>query len=122
MTRMCVASVAVALGSAMLLLAPAEVVAKSGLGGLSAHHHAFGSGHHGAFRSRHHGAFRGRPLFGGYLTTTPYYGPDDIGEGPLRTFVASPEPPHALSCDRSEAMVTVPSEDGGTREIKVTRC
>jgi hypothetical protein len=33
-----------------------------------------------------------------------------------------PEPPHAPACHRSEEIVTVPSEGGGTRQIKIIRC
>ena len=33
-----------------------------------------------------------------------------------------PQPPPASACNRSEEMVTVPSEGGGTRQIKIIRC
>jgi hypothetical protein len=33
-----------------------------------------------------------------------------------------PEPKRASGCNRSEETVTVPSEDGGTRQIKMIRC
>jgi len=32
------------------------------------------------------------------------------------------EPPAALTCHRTEQVVTVPAEEGGTRDIKITRC
>jgi hypothetical protein len=32
------------------------------------------------------------------------------------------EPPPALTCHRTEQVVTVPAEEGGTRDIKITRC
>jgi hypothetical protein len=31
-------------------------------------------------------------------------------------------PPRALTCQRTEQVVTVPAEEGGTRDIKITRC
>lgn len=33
-----------------------------------------------------------------------------------------PQPPPAPACNRSEKIVTVPSEGGGTRQIKIIRC
>jgi len=33
-----------------------------------------------------------------------------------------PEPPYQLTCTRSREIVTVPSENGGLREIGITRC
>jgi hypothetical protein len=33
-----------------------------------------------------------------------------------------PEPPPAPVCNRSQEIVTVPSEAGGTRQIKIIRC
>jgi len=36
--------------------------------------------------------------------------------------VLANEPPRVLDCKRSRQNVTVPSEDGGTRQISVTRC
>jgi hypothetical protein len=122
MTKLYVPSASVALGLAMLLLVPFDVAAKSGGGGLGVHHGGFHSRHTGGFRSHRHGGFRHRPLLGGYVTTAPYYGPPYIGDAPIQTFVAPPEPPHALSCSRGQATVTVPSADGRTREIKITRC
>ncbi|HZQ11486.1 MAG TPA: hypothetical protein VFB31_01610 [Pseudolabrys sp.] len=59
--------------------------------------------------------------YGGYIATAPY------GDQPAVTYVAAPEPiivqpPRVLSCQRSEQVVTVPAEAGGTRDIRVTRC
>jgi hypothetical protein len=125
------ASVPVALSSAMLLLAPFEVAAQSGGGGSGAHRGGFHSPHQGGFRSQHRGGFRSQhrgsfrnwPLYGGYVSTAPYYyGRDYTEEAPLQTFIVPPEPPHSLDCQRSQTTVTVTSEDGGTRQISVTRC
>jgi hypothetical protein len=116
-------SVPVALGLLMLLVAPFEVAAKPGVGGSGAHKGGFGSHHQGSFHSHRRGSYRNWPLYGGYLSTAPYYyGHDYVGEGPLTTFITPPEPPRSLDCKRSQTTVTVPSEDGGTRQITVTRC
>lgn len=48
----------------------------------------------------------------GDLATTTYPGTDGLAPGPL------PAP----ACHRSEEIVRVPSEGGGSREIKITRC
>jgi hypothetical protein len=100
---------------AMLLLAPSEVAAKSSGVGFGAR----------AFHSGHHGAFRRAPFLGGVITSTPYayYGPDYVGGALLREVVSPPpEPPRVLNCHRSQETVIVPSEDSGTREIRITRC
>jgi hypothetical protein len=61
----------------------------------------------------------------------PYYGYDyfptdaygDInGTTYPETVGFVPEPPPAPICHRSEEIVTVPSEGGGTRQIKIIRC
>jgi hypothetical protein len=61
----------------------------------------------------------------------PYYGYDyfptdaygDInGTAYPETVGFVPEPPPAPVCHRSEEIVTVPSEGGGTRQIKIIRC
>lgn len=142
MTKSYVARVLAALGL-MLLLAPCGAAAKSGRGG--AHHNGFHS-HHGRYRLHRHRGFQYRPrfhrgfqywpLYGGFVSTAPYdsgslvpyygamppyFGPDYVG-GPPQTFVAPPEPPPALHCKRSRTTVTVPSADGGTRKVVVTRC
>ena len=76
-------------------------------------HRAFA--HRGrTFHGRHHDG-RGHGVFGGFITSGPYNGFVDE--------VASPDyaamPP--LQCRRTEEIKVVPSEDGGTREIKITR-
>ena len=121
MSKSYVSSVPVALGLVILLHAPFEAAAKSRAGGLGVHHGGSHSHQHGGFRSHRHGGLQHRPLHG-YVSTAPYYGPDYFGEAPLQMFVAPSEPPHSLDCKRSQSTVTVPSEDGGTRQIIVTRC
>jgi hypothetical protein len=66
------------------------------------------------FHGRHHDRFD-RGAFGGFITSWPYDEPVDSIASP--TYVAAP----LLQCRRSEEIKTVPSEDGGTREIKITR-
>jgi hypothetical protein len=71
-----------------------------------------------AAKPRHVG-FRQYPIFG-----VPYVGGYDDGPVPsmLAGFELSPQPPRALTCQRTQQTVVVPSESGGTREITVTRC
>jgi hypothetical protein len=62
------------------------------------------------------------PFFGG-LSVVP---PGDFGlapgSAPATTVVTVAEPPRALSCHHSREIVEVPSEDGGTKPITITRC
>jgi hypothetical protein len=131
MTRMIAAGVAAALGAVMLLALPMHAAAKSGSGGgaKSFHSHSASGNrpqarHRGAFRARHERALHGGPLVAGYLAYPPYsyYGADAVGEAPLVRFVSPPEPPRVLNCQRSREAITVAAQDGGTREIKITRC
>jgi hypothetical protein len=76
-------------------------------------HRAFA--HRGrAFHGRRHDG-RGHGVFGGFITSGPYNGFVDEVASP--DYVAMPP----LQCRRSEEIKVVPSEDGGTREIKITR-
>jgi hypothetical protein len=120
-----VASVTCALCAvAILLSAPYEVAAKAGGAGFGAH--PFFS--HRPMLSRrpftNHRAFRGFPwLGGGFVSTYPYFEPDYVnGTPPTDVVYSVPQPPRALNCHRSIETLTVPSEDNGTREIKITRC
>jgi hypothetical protein len=73
----------------------------------------------------HHGAFRRFPLFGVASTPywAPYYGlPDYLSGEPVDATVSTPEPPATLTCKRSQQVVSVPSWDGGMREVRITRC
>jgi hypothetical protein len=71
--------------------------------------------------SARHGVHRRFPVWG--IPWPSYYGaPDDVTAGLAETNVAPPELPAMLTCKRSQQAVTVPSWDGGTREVRVTRC
>jgi hypothetical protein len=131
-----VAIVAIMACSAMTLLLASEASAGPGGRGLAARparayfpaqafprqtvptHRAFALqtfAHRGRkFHGRHHDRF-GRGAFGGFITSGPYDESVDRIASP--TYVAAP----LLQCRRSEEIKTVPSEDGGMREIKITR-
>ena len=74
--------------------------------------HAFG---HQSFHNRFHKTF-----------VIPYadyddgYPTDTVGDYPPPIVVPPPSPPSA--CHRSEDTFTVPSEGGGTRQIKIINC
>jgi hypothetical protein len=115
MMKMLPAGIAVA----VVLLSPLETAAKSRGAGLTA-------GAYYAYRgtaafSKRYGVYRGYPLFGGFAPSTPYY-PPYIERTSLAVSVPPPEPPYALTCQHSVQTITVPSEEGGTREIRITRC
>jgi hypothetical protein len=51
------------------------------------------------------------------------YSAANYSGGDLLTRFAFPAEPRAwTSCHRNHETVTIPSEDGGTREVSVTRC
>lgn len=98
---------------ALFLPTPTEVAAKSAGAGFGAR--AF---HTGGHRSAH----RAVPWAGGFASA-PYYSPGYMGDGQSVVIVLPPpEPPHQLTCTRSREIMTVPSEDGGVREVGITRC
>jgi hypothetical protein len=110
-----IASVSCALcAAAMLLLASFEVAARSGGAGLGAR----------SFHSRtHFGAHRHFPLYGGVAASALYDAPNSFGNAQLAGIAFPPrEPARVLTCRHSQETMTVASEDGGTREIKITRC
>jgi hypothetical protein len=95
-------------------------------GGFAGHRFAISHGFVRPFRRNF--AFRkGRRTFatGGLW---PYYGYDSDTYGDINgtTYPETdgfvPEPPPAPVCHRSQEIVTVPSEGGGTRQIKIIRC
>ena len=99
--------IAVALGLATL---PVEVSAK-GIGGHAFHaarhhHHAFGYGPYGGLVAADY-ANDVEPVFD--VSTTQSLGPLIL-------------PSFASSCHHSVEIKTVPSEEGGTREITIRRC
>jgi hypothetical protein len=111
-------AVGIAAGLALAML-PVAVSAK-GLGGHSAH--AIGPLFFKGSPIRHHNRAFGYPPYGAIVAT---YAPgnesvSDVsmpqGLGP--EILAS----SVLSCHHSQEIKTVPSEDGGTRQITITRC
>jgi hypothetical protein len=96
---------------AMLLLAPPEA-ANARAGG--AHGLHFSAHHH---HSARHWARHRFPYYGGYLVLSPYE--------PNVTY-ALPQPiefrRESYSCRYDRQVVTVASEQGGTRQITITRC
>ena len=105
-----------ALSIAASLVTPAVVDAK-GFGS----HHSFGPAVFAHAPGRHHHAFghRRAPLAGyGYVMPAAYIEPNIDEFASVRSIVLSP----AARCRHSRETVTVPSEDGGTREITITRC
>ena len=130
MTKMHAAGAAVALGFVMASFAPFEAAAKSGGAGFGARpFHSIRPGFHSvrpafshrplAHRSRNFGQV---PWYGGGVVSAPYGTPGPMPDALRVGFVAPLEPPYALSCQHSLETVKVPSEDGGTREIRITRC
>jgi hypothetical protein len=119
---------------AVLLLAPFEAAAKSGgarVGGVGAFHAAAHAGAHRGLAHRgfaHRGLAQRRfPLLAGTALPGGYYDASygyALGEADNGTIVVvrPPEPPRVLTCERSRQTVTVDSEYGGTREIRITRC
>lgn len=76
-----------------------------------------------------------RPFFPGRRFVRPFLGWEPVpygwgwpdygyGDIPNDAFGDNtvPEPPRTFGCNRSVETVTVPSEDGGTRQIKMIRC
>jgi hypothetical protein len=133
MKKMNVAGVAVALGFLLTLPAPFEAAAKSV--GAAFGSRSFHSGRplfsHRPFAQRpfaqrpfaqRHRASRQSPWWGGGFADAPYVTPASAGDAPQVVFVSPPAPPRALTCQRSRDTVNVQSEDGGTREIRITRC
>jgi hypothetical protein len=133
-----VATASAALG--LFLLASSQTAASAGggfgFGGHVGHFHGlFG---HGFAAAHRHGFFArrwrnpwwlGNGAWGQYAGFVPYapywpYEANNYAIGPTSTPVVlvQPQPPAALACQRSQEVVTVPSEEGGTRPITVTRC
>jgi hypothetical protein len=124
------ASAASALCAAtLLLLAPCDGSAKPGGVSVRSGGAFFGARtfHRGAYlRGTHARAFR---RAGGAVSVAPYgysYGaydaPGYVDSGPPAVAETPSAPPRVLNCQRREETVTVPSESGGVREIRVTRC
>ena len=121
------ASVA-AIGSVVLLFGPLDVAAKSGPAKAGAAKPGAHVSHRllapfkGVPRAHHRKGFRGyRDV--AILSSSPYdFWSNGSGGDLPATLAIPPAPPYELSCERSYETVTVTSDNGGTREIKVTRC
>jgi hypothetical protein len=110
---------------AMLLLAPLGLAANARSGGFGAHTFHFAGLHRSASHlhsARSRGAFGQWPFFGGIVAVPPYASDNILTYAMPERVVFVPEPPRALSCHHSQETVTVPSEEGGTRQITITRC
>lgn len=102
---------------ATMLLAPLAIAA--GLHGHGVHAVQF----HSHFRSaRHHGNQSALLGYAGLYTVPPYTSNGSISETTAPAVVYVREMPRALSCQHSMEIKKVPSEDGGTREVTITRC
>lgn len=61
------------------------------------------------------------PWYGGYYALPPYAsGDDDVTSTAPATVMYVPA--RAPNCHKIQEAMTVPSEDGGTRQVTVTRC
>ena len=102
---------------------PMEAAARSA-GGVSGIR-SFGPTGRNHFRSRWNS---GVPGYGGYgYGGYVAYGPDSYAmfpqnSGVVESVAVSAEPPRQLTCHRSQQTKIVPSEDGSTKEILITRC
>ena len=98
------------------------VAAALGLAGLPIEVSAKGIGGHGFHAGHHHRAFAYGP-YGGLVITGKAIGSEPVGyvstSQPLGPVIP---PTFVLQCHHSVETVTVPSEEGGTREITIRRC
>jgi hypothetical protein len=107
-------------------------LARGGCGGCGCHgggcgcHGGGGGCHRGFGRCRCGGVQVACGCTGGFWPSYGYdYVPiDQYGDMDVSTYpeTVAPEPPRAPACHRSEETVKVPSEGGGTRQIKIIRC
>lgn len=120
MTRPLASVVVAAFAATLMSLAPFDTLAnaRSGVHGAATHFHP--AGHRG--RAAHHHRAINRWPFYGEIATTPYAFDDAMTASPPETVVFVREMPDALSCQASQQIVTVPSEDGGVRQITIRRC
>jgi hypothetical protein len=100
------------------LTATPSLALKPGFGGFEFHPFIHGRG----FAHRRASQY---PWYGGVAAYDPYsfvapQGSDD-GDAIIK-LVPPPEPPHSLTCKHSEETKAVPSEDGGVKQIVITRC
>ena len=106
-----------------LTATPSRAVFKPGFGGFGLHPFPFhGPGFNRGFAHRRSSQF---PWYGGVAAYDPYLSFAPLGAGDDNTVIKllpPPEPPRALTCKHSEETKAVPSEDGGVKQIVVTRC
>ena len=108
-----------ALALAVALLAPLAVMANAHGLGFGAHS-IHSTGHFGsAYR---HGRYGQWPLYGGIVAVPSDTSDNMMTDATPETVVFVSEPSRTLSCHHSQQIVTVPSEQGGTRQITITRC
>ena len=107
-----------------LVSAPLEIAASPHGSGFGMHSFHFSNHFRPANRHR---AFNQLPFYGGLYALPPYaygdmggYAIDYSASPPAIVYVA--EPQRALGCQKSQQVKTVPSENGGTRDITITRC
>jgi len=115
---------------AALLVAQPDIAAHAKGGGTGMHSFHF-SGHFKPFQQHRHFArhnqsqrWLGYGSYGwGYYAIPSYdywYGNNDVtGSVPTTVIYA---PVRAASCRKVQESMTVPSEEGGTRQVTVTRC
>jgi hypothetical protein len=98
----------VAIVLAIVLLAPFERAANA---------RGYGFGARSWYFALHH-PYR----TGTFRRVTPYSSSGFIVIPPYDGFIGYPETSSVPSCHLTQETVTVPSEEGGTRQITVTRC
>jgi hypothetical protein len=111
---------------AMLLLAQLNVTANARGNGSGVHSFHFSGHSNSTFQHGHsarpHRAFGQWAPYGGIVAVSPYAPDEAMTYTTPEPVVFVPILQRALSCHKSKQTVTVPSEDGGTREITITRC
>ena len=86
--------------------------------GFGAYELHFAGNSHSAIRHRDFGLW---PLFGDLADVSPLMS-DRVSYPPPTIVVFAPGPPRALSCRHNREIIEVPTEEGGTRHITITRC
>jgi hypothetical protein len=108
----------------MLLLAPLEANAGAQGVGMRTSHVGVVRGHRALarhhFRSVRNQAFGAWPWYG-YYDEPPYTYDDSMTYPTPGTVVVRPEPPQ-VRCQHSEQTRIVPSANGGTTEVTISRC
>ena len=114
---------------------PTAIVVASALAGallgplvVMANAHGLGFGAHSIHSTRHFGSvYRHQgygqwPIYGEVVTVAPEASDNIMTDATPETVVFISEPSRTLSCHHRQEIVTVPSEQGGTRQITITRC